>query len=345
MNPKCHIESIGIKLPTQKVSTQSIVDQMKLSPPIKLELISGIKERRFCSGNEDSISLALDAVKDCLTYSSFSGTDIEMIIYCSISKFSNDYKNYFEPGISGIIKHEIGADSALSFDISNACAGMSTGIHIANDFIQRAVVKNCLVISGEYISTISKNAIKSIDSTLSQELASLTVGDSGAAVILAQTDTENGFEVLNMQTFGQYSELCIGKLSDKYIGAQMFTQMQKLHRVSIVESPKFVEECLSECGLQYGDIDYLIPHQTAKRAIKSGSIVFRKYFGSSPKEIVNNLEFMGNTATTTHFIALYQLLKQKKFKKGDRIMLLSFASGLVMGVIVFKLNNLIEKYG
>ena len=63
------IESVGVKLPVMKVSSHSITKQMKLIPEIKLELISGIKERRFCSGNEDAFSLAIGAANDCLNYS------------------------------------------------------------------------------------------------------------------------------------------------------------------------------------------------------------------------------------------------------------------------------------
>ncbi len=345
MTTGSYIESIGIKLPEEKVSTQSIIDRMKISPPIKLEKITGIKERHFCSGDENTFSLAVDAAIDCLTYSSIKVHDIEMIIYCSISKFESDLSYYYEPSISTIVKQKIGANGALSFDISNACAGMATGIHIANDFIQRRVVNNCMIVSGEFISNICNNAIQSIETSPSPEFASLTVGDAGAAVILGKTANENGFEVLNLQTFSKYSKLCIGKLSTKYPGAQMFTQMQKLQKVSISESPSFVEQSLREAGLSYSDIDYMIPHQTAKRAIMAGAINFKEYFGSSPKEIIITVELMGNTASTTLFLALYHQLQQKKFRKEDRILLLSFASGLVMGVIVFKLNELVDKYG
>ena len=89
----------------------------------------------------------------------------------------------------------------------------------------------------------------------------------------------------------------------------------------------------------------MIPHQTAKRAISSGSARYKEYFGYEPKEIITNLELLGNTASTTHFLALYSMLKEQKFKENDRIMLLSFASGLVMGIIVFKPKGLIKKYG
>ncbi|HPF02291.1 MAG TPA: hypothetical protein PLE95_03735, partial [Bacteroidales bacterium] len=61
MNLGCKIESIGVRLPEKTVTTFEIVNRLRKSKPFKLELITGISERRVCSDNEDTLSLALDA--------------------------------------------------------------------------------------------------------------------------------------------------------------------------------------------------------------------------------------------------------------------------------------------
>jgi 3-oxoacyl-[acyl-carrier-protein] synthase-3 len=60
--------------------------------------------------------------------------------------------------------------------------------------------------------------------------------------------------------------------------------------------------------------------------------------------VTNVLEF-GNTSSTTHFVALYKYLSEGRFKTGDRIMLISFASGLEVGVVIFEMDGLVERYG
>ena len=57
------------------------------------------------------------------------------------------------------------------------------------------------------------------------------------------------------------------------------------------------------------------------------------------------MDEFGNTASTTHFVALYKYLTEGRFKKGDNIMLISFASGLEVGVIIFTMDKLVERYG
>ncbi|HPR74095.1 MAG TPA: 3-oxoacyl-[acyl-carrier-protein] synthase III C-terminal domain-containing protein [Bacteroidales bacterium] len=346
MNLGCKIESIGVRLPEKTVTTFEIVNRLRKSKPFKLELITGISERRVCSDNEDTLSLALDASLDCLKYSGREGKDIDMIISTSITKYVNGLTHQYEPAISFCIKQGLGNTRALTFDITNACAGMMTGVHIANNFISRGIIENCLVVSGEYISQISNNAEKSITSPKHPEVACLTVGDAGAAVILSRSEnSEDRLLVSDMYTFSEFSALCVGYQSRKYPGAVMKTEMQRIHEVSIEYAPPLIKEALVKAGLRMKDIDFLIPHQTSITAIRSGANHFSRYFGETPGEGVINLSNTGNTASTTHFATLYKYLKEKRIDKGSKIMLLSFASGLVIGITIFSVYDLIQKYG
>ena len=122
----------------------------------------------------------------------------------------------------------------------------------------------------------------------------------------------------------------------------MKTQMKKIHEVSINESVVILEDYLKETGLRMSEIDYLIPHQTSKSSIIEGSKRYESILKDKPGEIVINLKYSGNTASTTHFIAMHKYLMENRFKKGERVMLLSFASGLEIGIVAFKLNLIID---
>ncbi len=230
----CRIESIGVKIPDRKVTTSDITSRLKLPYPLKLELITGINSRRFCNEKEDSLSLATEAAIDCLNHSRYNYEEIEMIISCSISKYVNGLNHFYEPPLSLLIKEKIGNKTAINFDISNACAGMITGLHIARNFISGGRVKNCMVVSGEYISSLCMNAVKNIDSPRSGELASLTLGDAGAAIILTETTTPgDAISISGIVTLSRYSKLCNGFQSINQPGGFMTTRMKEMHDVSI----------------------------------------------------------------------------------------------------------------
>ena len=67
----------------------------------------------------------------------------------------------------------------MTFDVSNACAGMLSGVMILNNWIRQGIVERGMVVSGEYISQLGKNAAHHVRSVMSRELASLTLGDAG----------------------------------------------------------------------------------------------------------------------------------------------------------------------
>ena len=70
----------------------------------------------------------------------------------------------------------------MTFDVSNACAGMLTGVTILNNWIRQGIVENGLVVSGEYISQLGLNAAHHIRTIVGEKLACLTLGDAGAAL-------------------------------------------------------------------------------------------------------------------------------------------------------------------
>jgi 3-oxoacyl-[acyl-carrier-protein] synthase-3 len=229
---------------------------------------------------------------------------------------------------------------------SNACAGMLTGVYIAEKFIRQGVIKTCMIVSGEYISNICDNAIKNIKTSLSSELSSLTLGDCGAAAILERTiDENNGMIVSGFTTFSKYSGLCTGRQNRNAPGGRMKTNSKKIHDAAIYESVPIVKDALQKSSLSFKEIAWLIPHQTSRSSIISGANHYLGCFGEKPGQIAITLKETGNTASTTHFLALYRYLNEKRFKEDDNVMLLCFASGLIIGAVIFKMNKIVYRYG
>lgn len=339
-------ESLGLQLPERRLTTRELLASTAHHPNIDLEALTGIRERRVCSEGEDSFTLAVAAARDCLAHSRHQPEDIEMLISASITKYKGGLRQQLEPPLSLAIKREIGAHAAKSFDLSNACAGMLTGVFVLNDFIRRGVVRCGMVVSGEYISSLDRNAALQVRSVLSNQLASLTLGDAGVAALLERAPEGNpGITFAGFTTLAEHSRLCIGIPAKVGPGATMFTKARAIHRVAIEDSPPLIADALAESGLRLADVDYLIPHQTSARAIRKAATEFAARLGTLPKHIVDNVAERGNTASTTHFVALYEYLEAERFKKGDEILLLSLASGLEVGVVIFRMDELVEHYG
>lgn len=339
-------ESLGLKLPETRLTTRELLDSAAHHPNIDLETLTGIRERRVCSDGEDSFTLAVAAARDCLAHSGHQPEDIELLISASISKYKGGLRQQLEPPMSLAIKREIGAHAAKSFDLGNACAGMLSSVFVLNDFIRRGDIRCGMAVSGEYISSLDRNAARQVRSVMSNQLASLTLGDAGVAVILERAPEGNpGITFAGFTTLAEHSRLCIGTPAKVGPGATMFTKARTIHRVAIEDAPPLLADALEETGLTLGDVDHVIVHQTSARAIRKAAREFTTRLGMAAKNFVDNVAERGNTASTTHFVALYEYLEAERFKKGDEILLLSLASGLEVGVVIFQMDELVDHYG
>ena len=342
----CRIESVGVKQPAERLTTTELLKQTKHHTRIQLERLTGIHERHVVGPGETSYTLAVGAARDCLAHSEHKASDIEMVISASITRSKGKSWQSFEPPLSLDIKQAIGAPDAIHFDLSNACAGMLTGVFLLQDLIARGEISCGMVVSGEYISQLGWNAAKQIRSVLGKQLASLTLGDAGAAVIVERAPVGvPGIDVIGFATLAEHSRLCLAYPSKVGPGAQMYTQSRKLQKVAIEDMAPMVGDVLGRAGVDLADIDYLIPHQTSARAIRKGMAEFARRLGARPKHVVVNLEENGNTSSTTLFVALHKYLEEQRIHKGDRVMLLSIASGVQVGIAILTIGNQGDRYG
>jgi 3-oxoacyl-[acyl-carrier-protein] synthase-3 len=336
---------VGVKLPGQRLTTRELMGQTSHRTRIQLERLTGIHERHVVGPGENSFTLATGAARDCLAHSQHQAPDIEMLISTSITRSRGQSSQSFEPPLSLSVKQAIGAAQAVNFDLSNACAGMLTGVFLLQDLITRGEISCGMVVSGEYISHLSWNAARQIRSVFSKQLASLTLGDAGAAVIVERAPKGGGVDVIGFTTLAEHSRLCLAFPSTVGPGAQMYTKSRTLHKVAIEDMAPLVAEVIGKAGIGLDDIDYLIPHQTSARAIRKGTEEFARRLGARPKHVVVNLEEYGNTSSTTLFVALHKYLREGRIHKGDRVMLLALASGIEIGIAIFTIDSQVDRYG
>jgi 3-oxoacyl-[acyl-carrier-protein] synthase III len=338
----------GRRLPETRLTTAELMASTRHRTHVDLERLTGIHERRVSVGDEDTYTLAVGAAADCLARSGRSAEDIEAVVSCSITKYRGGLDQHVEPPMSMAVAQAIGASRATTFDLSNACAGMLTGVFVLNNWIRRGVIRRGLVVSGEYISQLGQNAARHVHTIASRELASLTLGDAGAALLVERApDGAAGIGVVGFTTLADHSRLCLAYPARHDPGARMFTKAQAIHRVAIADTPFLLQEALDAAGLAIGEVDHVIPHQTSVRAIRKGMTSVGGALGGQPRNpAVVTVDRYGNTASTTHTVALVEELEAGRLHAGDRVALVSLASGLEVGVVLFTVDEgLVASHG
>jgi 3-oxoacyl-[acyl-carrier-protein] synthase-3 len=315
---------------------------------IDLERLTGIHERRVSVGDESSFSLAVGAAESCLRRSGHDPSELDVVISCSITKSRDGVDQWLEPPMSLAVASAIGADDAITFDVSNACAGMLTGVFILDNWIRLGLVRTGLVVSGEYISQLGRNAANHIRHILSRELASLTLGDAGAALLLERApEGVPGIGLVGFTTVAEHSRLCLAYPAAHEPGARMFTNSRGIHRAAIGVTAGLLQEALDAAGIGIEDLDCVIPHQTSARAIRKGMAEVTAALGGAPRhDAVVTVDRYGNTASTTHTVALLEELHAGRLRAGDRVALVALASGLEVGVVLLTLDEeMVARHG
>jgi len=345
---RTRLAGAGRHLPVTHLTTDELMSATSHRTHIDLERLTGIHERRISVGDEDSLSLATSAALDCLDTAQCDAASLDVVINCSITRFRGGLTIWLEPSMGSAIARGIGAANAMTFDISNACAGMLTGVTVLNNWIRQGSVERGLVVSGEFISQLGWNAAHHIRSIISKELASLTLGDAGAALLLERATPGSGsIGLAGFTTVAGYSRLCLGYPKGHDPGARMFTDSRAIHRAAIADTPVLLTEVLETAGMSIHDIDHVIAHQTSARAIRKGDAAIRSYFGDGPRHAaVITVDRYGNTASTTHTVALIEELEAGRIQPGETIALLALASGLEIGIVLLTLDEeLVKRYG
>ncbi|APE15442.1 3-oxoacyl-ACP synthase III family protein [Mycolicibacterium pallens] len=345
---RTRVAGAGRHLPPTHLTTDELMSATRHRTHIDLERLTGIRERRVSVGDEDSYSLATAAALDCLAKAQRQPDSIDAVISCSITKFRDGLTQWLEPTMSSAVAQAIGAETALTFDVSNACAGMLTGVTIANNWIRQGIIERALVVSGEYISQLGQNAARHIRSIMSKELACLTLGDAGAALLLERAPAGSaGITLAGFTTVADYSRLCLAYPKGPDPGGRMFTDARGIHRAAMSNTPLLLHEVLETVGISIHDIDHVITHQTSARAIRKGMATLADDFGDNPRhDAVITVDRYGNTASTTHTVALVEELEAKHIRPGETIALIALASGLEIGVVLLTLDEeLVGRYG
>lgn len=343
---KSFIESLGVYLPPKEVTTAEVLAGCVYPLRIPLERLTGIKVRRCAGDTEFSIDLAAKAVQDCLQRSHAAADEIDLLVCANISRFDGPRCVSYEPSTSIKLRKQFGFRHAIALDISNACAGMWTAIYIVDAMIRAGSIRRGMVVSGEYISYLTDTAQQEIAAQVDPQLASLTLGDAGVAVILeASPRPDVGFHDIELYTLSKYSRFCIAKPTEQdHGGAAMHTDAIKVTAAVVPHAATHAEFVLGRNGRPLTDVDHIIPHQTSKLTMEGAIDEMKRRFNHdfSPR-LVNNLEQRGNTATTSHLLALRDSILQQKIRSGDDILFSISGSGQTTGTALYTCDDLPER--
>lgn len=332
------IESLGYHLPENIVTSEDLERRMaplyeKLKLPYgRLELMSGIRERRFWDKGVYPSDVSSIAGERALEKCSIDRKLIGSLICASVCR------DFLEPATATVIHHnlELAQDCAV-FDISNACLGVLNGmISVANQ-IEAGQIQAGLVVSGENGGPLVNNTVENLLSqaaptrnTIKTAFASLTIGSAAVAVLLVHKNlSKTGHRLLGgvSRADTRHNHLCRGNEDtgmDMMAQPLMETDAETLMHEGIRLGAETWEIFKQEMIWNNDQVDRTFCHQVGSLHRK----MMLETFELDPENDFTTLEFLGNTGSAALPVTL-AIGEEKGFvKSGDRIALLGIGSGL-----------------
>jgi 3-oxoacyl-[acyl-carrier-protein] synthase-3 len=251
--------------------------------------------------------------------------EIEMII-CATTTPDMQF-----PATANIIADKIGAVNAWGYDVNAACSGFIFALATATKFIETGTHKKVLVVGVDKMSSI-------IDYT--DRATCVIFGDGGGAVLLEPNEEGNGIMDSILRVDGAGRAFLHQKAGGSVKPATLETVAAKEHFVyqegqtvfkfAVTKMADVSAEIMEKNNLKSEDISWLIPHQANKRIIDATA----KRMGLPDEKVTLNIDRYGNTTNGTIPLCLWEW--EKKFKKGDNIIIAAFGGGFTWGAIWVK---------
>jgi 3-oxoacyl-[acyl-carrier-protein] synthase-3 len=110
----------------------------------------------------------------------------------------------------------------------------------------------------------------------------------------------------------------------------VYQEGQTVFKFAVTKMADVSAEIMEKNNLKGEDIAWLIPHQANKRIIDATA----RRMGLPDDKVTLNIERYGNTTNGTIPLCLWEW--EKKFKKGDNIIIAAFGGGFTWGAIWVK---------
>ena len=331
---KVCLHTFGYELPPHVLSSDAIekrlaplYERLKL-PPGRLELMSGIRERRLWEPGTMPSQGAARAGKTVLDKANLDPASIECLIFTSVSR------DMMEPATASFVHNQLGlSEDCLLYDLSNACLGFLDGMVMLANMIELGQVKNGLIVAGETAEELVESTIQALlsDETLTRKkikpaFASLTIGSGSVALYMCNEKSDIDKPRLIRGAWKantKHSDLCQGAQSGATT-TLMNTNSEELLIRGVETAHQTWQKFASISGWNGNDIDRFFCHQV-------GTAHARLLFdtlGLDQEKNFETLQILGNVGSVSAPITMAMAMEQDCFKKGEKAAMLGIGSGI-----------------
>ncbi len=327
------IEALAYALPDEVVTSAQIeerlapaYERLKL-PPGRLELMTGIRQRRFWPAAFPPSQASALAGQAVLKKTRFGRESFDLLMHCAVCR------DQLEPATAAAVHAQLGLPGRCQFfDLSNACLGFLNAMSMAGALIECGQAERVLLTSGENgRSLLDRTVERLLDPQMTRAatkpyFANLTIGGGAVAAVLCQADLAPGSPRLThciSLSDTDASRLCQGGVGEG--GAlEMQTDAEALLEAGICLAQQTWSAFTRETGWSEATVQRVICHQVGRQHRQR----LYEALGLPLEKDFSTFEELGNVGSASCPITLARAVEAGAIAPGDRVALLGIGSGL-----------------
>jgi 3-oxoacyl-[acyl-carrier-protein] synthase-3 len=282
---------------------------------------TGIRERHILKGDGLGMSeLAERAIRQLFERTGVSPDEIDLVICPTVTG------DQIFPSTACIVCDKVGIRNAMAFDMAAGCSGFLYGVNVARNFIENGSCKKAIVCAGEKMSAL-------VDYT--DRKTCPLFGDGSAAVLIEPNYEGYGFRDMELHADGIGRQYLYQKSGGSCYPPSEKTVLNREHFIfqdgtnvykhAVTNMTAVAQSVMQRNNLSTDDVTYFIAHQANLRIIES----VRDRLKVDESKVLVNIDRFGNTSAASIPLVLWDY--EKRFKKGDNIIIATFGAGFTWG--------------
>ncbi len=292
-----------------------------------IEEKQGVRERRWAT-DETSSFMAAEAVREAVADAGMELSDIDLIFNASGTP------EQAIPDGSALIQRQLGlGESGVSgMSLHATCLSFLVAMDVTASLLFTERYRNVVIVSSE---------IASVGLNWSHPESSTLFGDAAAAAVVTRTPEGEAscVHAARLETYGVGAEFTQipGGGSGRHPNNENTTFEDNLFhmngpavfKMAVKYAPPFLERLLPDFGNAVGEIKVVVPHQASKLALDAHT-----FMGMPEEMVARTLDRFGNCIAASIPLTLYEVVREGRIGRGDKVLLLGTGAGLSLGGLV-----------
>jgi len=283
---------------------------------------TGIKRRHIANG-VTALELASGAAERALEQAAADPESVGLVVCATI------LPDKIVPSLAAEVRHALGIQNAVAFDINSACTGFVAALITAAGVMEAVGVERALVVGCEILSRITDWTDRKTCVLFADGAGAVLLSREGGPGFLAQSLMGTSENMYALSCFANWPE---GRYAEAPPSPLITMGGDNVYRFAVTEMCAQMELCASRAGIALGEIDHIVPHQANERILRS---VAHKC-GLPIERFALNIAEAGNTSAASIPIALDELNRAGALKRGDTVMLVGAGGGLSAGAVLLR---------